>query len=192
MTLDEYRRKRDFKGTPEPAGRTRSRKPKSAPIFVVQKHAASRLHYDFRLEIGGVLVSWAIPKGPSMSSKDRRLAMPTEDHPLEYADFEGIIPEGHYGAGTVMVWDGGIYEVEGDVPAAEQLAQGELKFTLYGEKLQGGFVLIRSGQRWFLIKRRDEHAKPSWNIERLDRSALSGRTLEEIAGKNPRRRGRVA
>jgi bifunctional non-homologous end joining protein LigD len=190
MALQDYRKKRNFKATPEPPGRRISRKGNSSPIFVVQKHSASHLHYDFRLEIDGVLVSWAIPKGPSMSTRDRRLAMPTEDHPLEYADFEGTIPEGHYGAGTVMVWDKGVYEIEGDNSASEQLDRGELKFRLAGEKLQGGFVLIRSGERWFLIKRRDASVKPSWNIDRYNRSALSGRTLEEIAGlaARPRRR----
>ena len=189
MALDEYRKKRDFKATPEPRPGTRlSRKRNPTPIFVVQKHAASRLHYDFRLEIDGVLVSWAIPKGPSMSTRDRRLAVPTEDHPLEYADFEGTIPEGHYGAGTVMVWDKGNLQIEGDSSASQQLKRGELKFRLDGEKLQGGFVLIRTGPRWFLMKRRDESAKPLWNIDRYDRSAVSGRTLQEIAGSAPRRR----
>src|SRR5438477_10067537 len=124
MALEEYRKKRNFKATSEPPGRRISRKSNSNPIFVVQKHAASHLHYDFRLEIDGVLVSWAIPKGPSMSTKDRRLAMPTEDHPLEYADFEGTIPAGHYGAGTVMVWDKGPYESEGRNRGAAQLARG--------------------------------------------------------------------
>jgi DNA ligase D-like protein (predicted 3'-phosphoesterase) len=192
MGLEQYRAKRDFKGTPEPAGRTKSRKLSSAPIFVVQKHAARTLHYDFRLQTDGVLVSWAIPKGPSMSTRDRRLAMPTEDHPIEYADFEGIIPEGHYGAGAVIVWDKGTFETEGDTPASEQLSRGELRFRLAGEKLRGAFVLIRSGKRWFLIKRRDEDAKSSWNIDRPDDSVLSGRTLKEIAGSARRRRKSVA
>jgi bifunctional non-homologous end joining protein LigD len=192
MGLEEYRRKRDFKTTPEPAGRRRSLKGGPTHIFVVQKHAASRLHYDFRLEIGGVLASWAIPKGPSMSTQDRRLAMPTEDHPVEYARFEGIIPEGHYGAGAVIVWDKGTYEPEGDTPAAKQLRGGELKFRLAGERLRGGFILIRSGKRWFLIKRRDEDAKSSWNIDRFNRSVLSGRTLEEVGGGGPRAKRKQA
>jgi DNA ligase D-like protein (predicted 3'-phosphoesterase) len=191
MGLEEYRKKRNFKTSSEPPGRRKAGKNKS-PIFVVQKHGATTVHYDFRLEIDGVLVSWAIPKGPSMSTKERRLAIPTEDHPIEYAGFEGVIPEGQYGAGTVIVWDKGTYEAEGDVPAAEQLAHGEMKIKLTGEKLHGGFVLIRSGKRWFLIKRRDQSANASWNINALDRSVLSGRTMEEIAGRPTRRRGRVA
>src|SRR6266480_7436754 len=133
MTLEEYRRKRQLSKTPEPAGRVRRGKGRS---FVVQKHDATRLHYDFRLEINGVLVSWAVPKGPSMDPASKRFATMTEDHPLEYANFEGVIPEGHYGAGTVMVWDKGTYAVDGDGSAGEQLSEGELKFTLAGEKLR--------------------------------------------------------
>ena len=117
-----------------------------------------------------------------MSTRHKRLAIRTEDHPIAYADFEGVIPEGHYGAGTVMVWDTGTFEAEGE--PSEQLARGELKFRLNGEKLQGAFVMIRSGKNWLLIKRRDESAKASWNIDRLDRSALSGRTMEEIAAES--------
>jgi bifunctional non-homologous end joining protein LigD len=155
------------------------------------------LHYDFRLEIEGVLVSWAVPKGPSLNPSDKRLAIRTEDHPIEYADFEGVIPEGQYGAGPVMVWDRGTYETDPDGSAAEQLAQGEVKFILHGQKLRGGFVLIRRALRlagargreaWLLIKRKDEYADPSWNIDRYDWSVLTGRTLEEIAaGSAPRR-----
>lgn len=159
MPLDEYRKKRNFSETPEPDGSKTASRVRKAPIFVVQKHSASTLHYDFRLEIDGVLVSWAVPKGPSMATSDKRLAVRTEDHPIEYAKFEGIIPEGHYGAGRVMIWDAGTYQVEGDVPAAAQVSAGELKFTLAGQKLQGGFVLIRSDEkRWLLIKRRDGYA----------------------------------
>ena len=189
MALEEYRKKRNFKRTPEPAGREKSRK-SGKPVFVVQKHQATRLHYDFRLEIGGVLASWAVPKGPSLNPADKRLAIRTEDHPIEYADFEGTIPEGEYGAGTVMVWDRGTYEPETGGSAAKQLAEGELKFVLHGQKLKGGFVLIRriprsSGPRkrenWLLIKRNDEYADRSWNIDDYDRSVLTGRTLEEIA-----------
>jgi bifunctional non-homologous end joining protein LigD len=196
MALEEYRRKRDFKETPEPAGPEKPPRAARRPIFVVQKHQATRLHYDLRLELGGVLVSWAVPKGPSLNPADRRLAIQTEDHPLEYADFEGVIPEGHYGAGTVMVWDKGTYETDPDGSAAEQLARGELKFTLHGEKLQGGFVLIRTGPksagpregtRWLLIKRRDEYAVSPWNIDRYDWSVLTGRTLAEIAAGVPPR-----
>jgi bifunctional non-homologous end joining protein LigD len=190
MPLEEYRKKRDFSKTPEPAARTR--RPGSRRTFVVQKHRASRLHYDFRLEIDGVLVSWAVPKGPSLNPADKRLAIMTEDHPLEYAQFEGIIPEGQYGAGTVMVWDIGSYEVSEGSSAKQQFAQGEIKMVLRGRKLHGGFVLIRIGKRlsdptqklrWLLIKERDEYADASWRIENaaFNRSALTGRTLDEIA-----------
>ena len=194
MALEEYRNKRNFKETPEPAGKPKGKSAK-LPTFVVQKHRATRLHYDFRLEIEGVLVSWAVPKGPSLNPADKRLAIQTEDHPLEYANFEGVIPEGQYGAGAVMVWDKGTYDTEDGSPA-EQLAQGELKFTLHGKKLQGGFVLIRTrlqsastrGQRsWLLIKRQDQYADRSWNIDRYDWSVLTGRSLEEIAAGLRRR-----
>src|SRR5512145_1766405 len=138
--LDEYRRKRRFDKTPEPAtGKPSAR----GNRFVVQKHAARRLHYDFRLEINGVLVSWAVPKGPSLNPADKRLAVQTEDHPLDYGGFEGTIPAGQYGAGSVMVWDTGTYEMEGDLSAAQQLARGEVKFLLRGRKLRGGFVLVK-------------------------------------------------
>ena len=189
MALEEYRKKRNFKRTPEPAGREKSRK-SGKPVFVVQKHQATRLHYDFRLEIGGVLASWAVPKGPSLNPADKRLAIRTEDHPIEYADFEGNIPEGEYGAGTVMVWDRGTYELDTDGSAAKRLTEGELKFVLHGQRLKGGFVLIRSNSKspgsrrrenWLLIKRKDEYADRSWNIDNYDRSVLTGRTLEEIA-----------
>jgi bifunctional non-homologous end joining protein LigD len=189
MGLEEYHKKRNFKETPEPAGTKKTtRKSTKLPIFVVQKHQATALHHDFRLEIEGVLVSWAVPKGPSLNPADRRLAVQTENHPMEYANFEGVIPEGQYGAETVMVWDKGTYETDGS--AAEQLAQGELKFVLHGKKLQGGFVLIRTGLKstgarrhrsWLLIKRQDEYADPAWNIDRYDWSVLTGRNLEEIA-----------
>jgi bifunctional non-homologous end joining protein LigD len=197
MPLDEYRKKRNFKVTPEPAGRATPRKPSTPPIFVVQKHQATRLHYDFRLEIDGVLVSWATPKGPSLNPSDKRLAVRTEDHPLDYAEFEGVIPEGQYGAGPVMVWDIGTCEFEQDgSPAEQQLARGELKFTLHGQKLKGKFVLIRArglsarARRgsWLLIKRRDEHATRSWDIDRYDWSVLTGRSLKEIAAGVPAKR----
>jgi bifunctional non-homologous end joining protein LigD len=194
MSLEEYRRKRKFSETPEPVGRVRREVRRR--IFVVQKHDASRLHYDFRLAINGVLVSWAVPKGPSMNPADKRLAIRTEDHPLEYADFEGVIPEGQYGAGPVMVWDEGIYEPEAEIPPDEQLARGKIDVVLQGEKLRGGFSLIQTGRRsagpserkrWLLIKHRDEYADPSWDIDspELDRSVLTGRTLREIEEGRP-------
>src|SRR5216683_4194765 len=192
MPLEEYRKKRTFTITPEPEARQkRPSKSSKLPIFVVQKHQATALHYDFRLEIEGVLASWAVPKGPSLNPADKRLAIRTEDHPLEYADFEGVIPEGQYGAGTVMVWDNGTYEVSNGLSAEQQLARGEIKAVLHGRKLRGGFVLIQTGKRsaepsqkeqWLLIKYRDEYADSSWSIEsvELDRSVLTGRTLKEM------------
>lgn len=195
MALEKYRRKRKFGETPEPAGHMQ-RRSGGKRIFVVQKHDASRLHYDFRLEINGVLASWAVPKGPSLNPADKRLAIQTEDHPIEYADFEGVIPEGQYGAGTVMVWDRGTYEPEGDLSPEQQLARGEVKVILHGKKLRGGFVLLYTGTRfakvgqkkpWLLIKRRDAYADPAWQIEDplLDRSALTGRKLKEIVLLRP-------
>jgi bifunctional non-homologous end joining protein LigD len=190
MPLDEYRRKRRFSATPEPPGRVQHRSGRNL-IFVVQKHDASRLHYDFRLEINGVLASWAVPKGPSLNPAVKRLAIRTEDHPIKYADFEGVIPEGQYGAGAVMVWDKGRYEPDGNLSPEQQLANGEIKVVLHGKKLRGGFVLVcpagrlgesRKKTRWLLIKRRDDCADSSWQIEdpALDRSVETGRTLKEI------------
>ncbi len=195
MPLEEYRTKRKFTETPEPAGRVRRSSRRC--IFVVQKHDANRLHYDFRLAINGVLVSWAVPKGPSMNPAEKRLAVRTEDHPLEYAEFEGVIPAGQYGAGTVMVWDTGIYKQEG-VPPDAQLARGKIDIVLQGEKLRGGFTLVQTGkrsghssqkERWLLIKHRDEHADPSWDIEspRFDHSVLTGRSMKEIASDCPKK-----
>jgi bifunctional non-homologous end joining protein LigD len=166
MPLDEYRRKRDFSSTPEPDGGADASKGDGEPLyFCVQKHLASHLHYDFRLELDGVLLSWAVPKGPSIDPKDRRLAMQTEDHPLAYGDFEGVIPEG-YGAGIVMLWDKGTWTPEvPDVAAA--LKKGDLKFRLEGYKLKGSWALIRtrgygggSKPSWLLIKHKDEWAGP--------------------------------
>ncbi len=185
--LEEYRRKRRFEHTPEPPGGTPARRGDS---FVVQKHRARRLHYDFRLEMEGVLRSWAVPKGPSLNPGDKRLAVQTEDHPLEYAQFEGTIPEGSYGAGTVMVWDRGTYEVEGKGTPIEQLARGEIKFSLRGEKLRGSFVLVKlraseKGNEWLMIKHKDAFSDPEWDIEKHDGSVLTSRSLEEIAEDQP-------
>jgi bifunctional non-homologous end joining protein LigD len=190
MKLDKYRKKRHFGVTPEPHGVTNLQGDRREPlIFVVQKHMASHLHYDFRLEWRGVLLSWAVPKGPSLDPSVKRLAVPTEDHPLEYANFEGIIPPGEYGAGTVMVWDRGVWIPEHpDVDA--DLEKGELKFTLEGKKLKGAWVMIRvrggwsrSSDKpyWMLIKHRDAFASEEDITETKPLSAISGRTLEQIA-----------
>ena len=158
--------------------------------FVVQKHSATRLHYDFRLAVDGVLKSWAVPKGPSLNPEDKRLAVQTEDHPLDYGGFEGKIPEGNYGAGTVMVWDRGTFSAIGDVDAVKQIERGEIKFHLNGEKLRGSFVLVKlkHGEKkneWLMIKHKDADVDPAWNIDAHDGSALTGRTIEEIAEEVP-------
>jgi bifunctional non-homologous end joining protein LigD len=184
MALEEYKRKRRFDQTPEPPGKVEAR---SEHRFVVQKHRASHLHYDFRLEMEGVLKSWAVPKGPSLDPADKRLAMQVEDHPVSYFDFEGIIPEGNYGAGTVMVWDVGTWEPLGN--ASEMLRSGDLKFRLHGQKLNGEFVLAKmrsrrpgsKGTEWLLIKKRDEAVQPGFDINKLDYSFLTERSLDEIA-----------
>jgi len=185
--LEEYRRKRDFEATPEPDGASRSKaSSKKGLLFVIQKHQASHLHYDFRLEWRGVLLSWAIPKGPSLDPSVKRLAAQVEDHPVDYGGFEGVIPEGEYGGGTVMLWDRGTWVPEvPDVDAA--LRKGELKFTLAGKKLRGSWVLVRtklgrsSKPQWLLIKHRDEYAS-SEDIElEQPRSVLTKRLMAEIA-----------
>lgn len=162
------------------------------PLFTVQKHHASRLHYDFRLEIGGVLKSWAVPKGPSMDPADKRLAIEVDDHDLDYAHFEGVIEEGQYGAGPVLVWDTGPFHPRGDPQKA--LEQGKLEFTLEGKRLQGGFVLLRTrggNRQWLLIKKKDVHARPGSVVtEEYQDSVLTGKTLEQLreeaaAGKIP-------
>jgi DNA ligase D-like protein (predicted 3'-phosphoesterase) len=151
------------------------------PMFVIQKHAASSLHYDFRLEAGGALKSWAVPKGPSTDPREKRLAMEVEDHPLDYGDFEGRIPEGGYGAGAVIVWDTGTYRPLGD-DVEQALADGHLGFWLEGEKLRGGWTLQRvDGRRWLLIKRRDEEADARRNpVSTQPESVLTGRKIEEL------------
>jgi bifunctional non-homologous end joining protein LigD len=188
--LEQYNRKRHFDHTPEPPPRKRAEQ--HDQTFVVQKHAASRLHYDFRLAIDGVLKSWAVPKGPSLNPSDKRLAIETEEHPIEYASFEGVIPKGNYGAGTVMVWDRGVFGVEGDLAASRQWERGEIKFNLQGEKLRGSFVLVKTrsekGNEWLMIKHQDEAVDSGWDIDEHDGSVLTGRTLEEIAeGLRPKR-----
>jgi len=194
MALEEYVRKRKFEKTPEPAPQTHTKATAgTAPRFYVQRHDATRLHYDFRLEIGGVLVSWAVPKGPSLEPLSKFLAAKVEDHPLEYGEFEGNIPAGNYGAGSVMLWDRGTWELLGDAPVEEQLARGDLKFRLHGEKLKGEFAIVHmknrgKGNEWLLIKKRDADAVPGWDIERLAWSVLSGRTQEEIAQGLPARK----
>ena len=191
MGLTEYQKKRRFGVTPEPAGKARRARRKRTLAFVVQKHCASHLHYDFRLEWNGVLLSWAVPKGPSLDPAVKRLAMQVEDHPLEYAAFEGIIPAGEYGGGTVMIWDRGTWAPESpDVDAA--LARGELKFALDGEKLAGSWVLVRTRgypsrgaaagrPTWLLIKHRDDAASDDDIVETAPRSVVSKRLLAEIA-----------
>ena len=199
MSLDEYKRKRRFEETPEPPPKVEK---KTGHRFVVQRHAATRLHYDFRLEMDGVLKSWAVPKGPSLDAGDKRLAMQVEDHPVSYFDFEGTIPEGNYGAGTVMVWDVGTWEplspipVDGKyVPATDKeadamLDKGDLKFRLNGKRLKGDFALIhikarRSGSKgneWLLIKKHDNAEVKGYDIDKYDSSVLTKRTMEEIGG----------
>ena len=178
--LAEYNRKRRFDVTPEPAGKVRNTK-KKALEFVVQKHRASRLHYDFRLEHDGVMLSWAVPKGPSLDPSIKRLAMETEDHPIEYNQFEGVIPDGEYGAGTVMIWDYGTWVPEVD-DADRAFEKGDLKFTLHGQKLTGSWVLVRTRPRqWLLIKHRDPSASSLDITAEEPRSAVSRRTLASIA-----------
>ena len=199
MALEEYKRKRSFDRTPEPPPKL---DPKKGFRFVVQKHRASHLHYDFRLEMEGVLKSWAVPKGPSLDPADKRLAMHVEDHPVSYFHFEGIIPPNNYGAGTVMVWDTGTWEplqtdysehkpsrAEREREASAMLSKGDLKFRLHGQKLNGDFVLAKmrsrrpgsKGTEWLLIKKKDDEAQPGYNIDKYDFSALTGRSLDEIA-----------
>lgn len=182
--LKKYKEKRDFKKTPEP---TSSEKISSDKLrFVIQKHEASRLHYDFRLEVNGVLKSWAVPKGPSMDPGQKRLAVPTEDHPIDYIDFEGIIPKGNYGAGTVIVWDIGIYQnLKENIPMDKAIEEGHVDIRLDGEKLKGGYALIQTGKGnrkfWLLFKKKDEKADSESDIL-IDRpeSVLSGLTIDDI------------
>jgi bifunctional non-homologous end joining protein LigD len=211
--LAEYRRKRDFTRTAEPPGEprvgprkkaTRASTPRKAPklAYVIQKHAASHLHYDLRLELDGVMKSWAVPKGPSLDPAVKRLAMQVEDHPIDYNTFEGTIPKGEYSGGTVMVWDRGTYTYGGsdDVDPVEGLrrgyAKGDFKFVLEGNRLNGSWVLVRTRRgdpkraQWLLIKHRDDAAEPdSEVVEEYQTSVTTGRTMDEItAGRKPRTR----
>lgn len=189
MPLDEYQRKRDFSATPEPAGDESAYAQRGQPTFVIHKHASRALHYDLRLEIGGVYASWAVPKGPSLDTRDKHLAVHVEDHPLEYGSFEGTIPAGEYGGGTVMIWERGTFTPVGDPAAA--LAKGDFKFVLHGTKLNGQWVLVRMKPRpgekrenWLLIKERDEYVRPREEYDvlaTLTDSAATGRTMDEIA-----------
>jgi bifunctional non-homologous end joining protein LigD len=188
--LKEYRKKRRFSVTPEPSGEWLPRgRPAKALLFVVQKHRASHLHYDLRLEWNGALLSWAVPKGPSLDPSVKRLAVAVEDHPIEYADFEGIIPAGEYGGGTVMVWDKGTYVPE-TPDVGKSVEKGELKFALHGKKVKGSWVLVRTGRRyagdrgnrsWLLIKHRDSEASTDDITTEEPRSVKSHRLLAEIA-----------
>ena len=188
MVLNKYKEKRDFKKTPEPAASKKSGK--GALIFVVQKHNATNLHYDFRLEADGVLKSWAVPKGPSLNPADKRLAMMVEDHPFDYKDFEGIIPKGEYGGGEVIIWDNGTYHAistedkkESEKLMREGLTKGEIKFVLNGTKLKGEFVLVKMKGRgenaWLLIKHRDSFASKA-NVLDLENSVVSGNSIEDL------------
>ncbi len=184
MSLKEYERKRSFDKTPEPKPSTPA--PARGNYFCVQRHDATRLHYDFRLEVDGTLKSWAVPKGPSLEPLSKVLAVHVEDHPIDYGGFEGNIPKGEYGGGSVMLWDRGTFELLGDVPAAAQIERGDLKFRLHGQKLRGEFALVLmrgrgKGNEWLLIKKKDAEAKPGWNIEDYGRSVLTGRSQQEIA-----------
>jgi bifunctional non-homologous end joining protein LigD len=185
MSLKKYVEKRKFSQTPEPA--PGEQKPASSHTlqFCVQRHHASHLHYDLRLEVDGALKSWAVPKGPTLDPEIKRLAMMVEDHPMDYGGFEGVIPKGNYGAGSVMLWDRGTYELLGDAPADQQLARGDFKFRLAGKKLAGEFAIVRTkrgkGNEWLLIKKKDAAARPGWDPEDHAESVLTGRTQEEIA-----------
>ena len=192
-TLEAYEQKRDFDITPEPSdGESELHWASERPIFVIQKHDASSLHYDFRIEVEGVLKSWAVPKGPSTDPSDKRLAVPTEEHPLDYADFEGIIPEDEYGGGTVLIWDRGSYrnlkDSDGEESAEsvyQQIDNGHVTIWLNGAKISGGYALIRTDQgddeRWLLIKMDDDEADARRNpVSTEPKSVKSGRTLEEI------------
>ncbi|MFN2437762.1 MAG: DNA polymerase ligase N-terminal domain-containing protein [Chitinophagaceae bacterium] len=195
MSLSSYKKKRNFSDTPEPEGKEKSSK--NSLRFVIQKHDASQLHYDFRLEMEGVLKSWAVPKGPSLNPENKRLAMMVEDHPYDYRNFEGIIPAGNYGGGTVIVWDEGTYEPmeaeglnkkEQEKLLLKQLAAGDLKLNMHGEKIKGTFALFQlkkaeNGNAWLLVKKKDEFSSEA-DITAKDKSVKSGKTIADVAREN--------
>jgi DNA ligase D-like protein (predicted 3'-phosphoesterase) len=194
--LDEYERKRDFAKTSEPSGKrgkdAKGKAKRHHPRFTIQKHAATSLHYDFRLEVGGVLASWAVPKGPSLDPRDKRLAMRTEDHPLDYLTFEGVIPKGEYGGGPVIVWDRGVYQNISHTRSGRELTmedaleKGDVKVFLLGEKVRGPYALVRTSdpgerEQWLLIKKKGEGADARRRpTSSRPESVLSGRTIEEV------------
>lgn len=188
-SLKTYRKKRDFRNTPEPKGKSTGKRGKKS-IFVIHKHAARQLHYDFRLQVGRALKSWAVPKGPSPNPADKRMAAEVEDHPLDYAKFEGVIPKGEYGAGTVMIWDKGTYrnvtkKNDKEVPITRALKSGHLAVDLDGEKIEGRYALSRIANgkkpRWLLVKMKDAKANARRNPVKSDtKSAVSGRTMTQI------------
>src|SRR5262245_51057975 len=194
MPLEEYRRKRDFAKTPEPAPDAATAASGRSGRFVIQRHRATRLHYDFRLEIEGVLVSWAVPRGPTLDAGQRRMAVHVEDHPIEYLDFEGVIPSRQYGAGDVIVWDWGTWQPEAETPDPRKaIDDGELKFRLDGEKVRGRFTIVRTsgrggprpfeddeGDQWLLIHKRDPESQPGWDAEDHPKSVKTGRTNDEV------------
>jgi DNA ligase D-like protein (predicted 3'-phosphoesterase) len=193
VSKDEYRRKRDFRRTPEPKGTAKRKSGGRWPLFVIQQHSARSMHFDFRLEADGALKSWAVPKGPSTNPRDKRLAMPTEDHPLEYVDFEGVIPKGEYGAGPVIIWDRGVYENRSvdkrgrEISVGRAVENGNVKVYLHGQKISGGYGIVRTGsrggerERWLLVKERDAEADARRNPVRTQpKSVVSGRTLKQV------------
>src|SRR5438270_12610409 len=191
MSLTDYSRKRRFSQTPEPSPEPPpAQSQKQGNRFCVQRHSATRLHYDLRLEVGGVLKSWAVPKGPTLDPKEKRLAVHVEDHPIEYGDFEGTIPAGNYGAGNVLLWDRGTYDLLGKDAAEAQLERGDFKFRLHGEKLMGEFALVKikrseKGNEWLLIKKKDFAAKAGWDAESDLRSVGGGSDPAQRAAAGP-------
>ncbi len=192
MSLTEYQKKRDFAKTPEPGAGKVSSSRAGGGMFCVQRHDASHLHYDFRLEIDGALKSWAVPKGPSLDPTVKHFAAHVEDHPVAYGDFEGNIPKGEYGGGSVMLWDRGTFSLIGDEPGEAQIERGDLKFELFGEKLRGTWAIVKmkgaGGKKdnaWLLIKKKDDAAQPAYDIEQFAVSVKTGRTQAEIAADLP-------